>query len=173
MITAKPAISSRDESFSNPTADRSLPSLLINSYLAGYIRRTSIKDQIVSAYYDWHMVNPIFLIETFFIFYSRLTVWCNSFPACDFIIYSWEKKISRHTTIHLFIYSDVDVRAEGQMVVSPVCVVSKAHFLSRSGWVPTDNSSTSPDLMELPFALAREAGRTHLQVYIQTIFEDK
>lgn len=59
----------------------------------------------------------------------------------------------------------LDVRAEGQVVVSPVCVVSKAHFLTRSGWMATDNSSSgiSSDV-ELPFALARESGRTHLQV---------
>ena len=57
------------------------------------------------------------------------------------------------------------------MVVSPVCVVSKAHFLTGSGWMPTDGASSNStlsaagmDLMDLPFALAREDGRTHLQV---------
>lgn len=48
------------------------------------------------------------------------------------------------------------------MVVSPVCVVSKAHFLTRSGWMATDNATASE--ADLPFALARDAGRTHLQV---------
>ncbi|XP_045025719.1 uncharacterized protein LOC116915350 isoform X1 [Daphnia magna] len=57
-----------------------------------------------------------------------------------------------------------DVRAEGQVVVSPVCVVSKSTFLTRSGWIATDNSSSGiPTDRELPFALARESGRTHLQ----------
>ena len=50
------------------------------------------------------------------------------------------------------------------MVVAPVCIVSKAHFLSRSGWTPTDNSSSAGLDVELPFALARESSRTHLQV---------
>ena len=80
------------------------------------------------------------------------------------ILYCEKSFFLKHATLQFIYYSDVDVRAEGQMVVSPVCVVSKAHFLRRSGWVPTDNSSTTSDLMELPFALAREAGRTHLQV---------
>ncbi|EFX76342.1 hypothetical protein DAPPUDRAFT_306244 [Daphnia pulex] len=57
-----------------------------------------------------------------------------------------------------------DVRAEGQVVVSPVCVVSKSHFLTRSGWMASDNSSSGIATdRELPFALARESGRTHLQ----------
>ena len=67
----------------------------------------------------------------------------------------------------------VDVRAEGQVVVSPVCVVSKAHYLTSSGWMPTDNSSALDD--EPPFALFRDSGRTYLQVksnssFVQNIF---
>lgn len=65
----------------------------------------------------------------------------------------------------LLLTTITDVRAEGQVVVSPVCVVSKAHFLTRSGWMATDNSSSGiPSDLDLPFALARESGRTHLQV---------
>ena len=63
----------------------------------------------------------------------------------------------------------VDVRAEGEIVVAPVCIVSKAHFLTRSGWTPTDNSSSAGLDVELPFALARESSRTHLQVQLITV----
>jgi len=55
-----------------------------------------------------------------------------------------------------------DVRAEGQAVVSPVCVVSKAHFLTGAGWTATDE--TGEPEQEPPFALFRDAGRTYLQV---------
>lgn len=81
------------------------------------------------------------------------------------LIFSRTRSKSRPVFFLLFFLLSIDVRAEGQVVVSPVCVVSKSHFLTRSGWMASDNSSSGiPTDRELPFALARESGRTHLQV---------
>ena len=52
----------------------------------------------------------------------------------------------------------VDVKAEGHVVIAPVCVVSKSHYLTSSGWIASSENSTA-----LPFALARESERTYLQ----------
>jgi len=45
-------------------------------------------------------------------------------------------------------------------VVTPICVVSGAQFLTRAGWVDLHNNSYT----EPPFRLFRDEGRTFLQV---------
>jgi len=45
-------------------------------------------------------------------------------------------------------------------VITPICVVSSAQFLTRTGWVDLHNNSYT----EPPFRLFRDEGRTFLQV---------
>ncbi|KAK2727516.1 hypothetical protein QYM36_008114 [Artemia franciscana] len=52
-----------------------------------------------------------------------------------------------------------DMRSEGQLLLSPVCVVSKAHILSSKGWIALEKGTVG----EPPFALYREGTKTYLQ----------
>jgi hypothetical protein len=49
-------------------------------------------------------------------------------------------------------------------VITPICVVSGAQFLTRAGWVDIHNNSYT----EPPFRLFRDEGRTFLQVLYTT-----
>jgi hypothetical protein len=54
----------------------------------------------------------------------------------------------------------IDVPVIFAGVVTPICVVSGAQFLTRAGWVDLHNNSYT----EPPFRLFRDEGRTFLQV---------
>lgn len=56
----------------------------------------------------------------------------------------------------------LDVSAFVAGVVTPICVVSGAQFLTRGGWVDIHNNTYT----EPPFRLFRDEGRTFLQVLL-------